>query len=155
MFENCPECGNYVEVIKDAGKVSYLPASPLPETLTKYNVPFLCTTCGNLNFPLKAIRSVVFLFPVDELGNPEKIGNVVIPEVIRSNKDSEYGVVLTVGKYQYNSKGLKFPVEIVDGDLVVYDRNTYSMHYMKGTDGKVKRLRWCYYIDILALVRGY
>ena len=153
MFENCPECGNYVEPIKGDAGVKYFPAVPLPPAFVKYKVPFACSLCGNIKIDFRAITNKLFFYPVPELGNPEKIGNIIIPESIRENKDNEWAVILTAGREAQTRKGRRFPMECYDGDLILYDKNIPTSYFTKGSDGKVYRLKWCCYVDILAIVK--
>lgn len=158
MTGNCPECNSQVDIVKDAdwesnGIINYFPVTPLPGPLVKYKVPFMCTKCGSLNFPYQALRDIIFLYPVPELGNPEKIGHIVIPESIRNVKESEYAIVLSAGKEYIAKKGKRFSVEVVAGDLVIYDKQVPWVQFVKGSDGKQKRTRFCSYADILAIIK--
>ena len=83
--------------------------------------PFIDKT-GNILFPYKAIRDVVFVLPCK---TPEQLGFLILPETYRENYRNEYGIVLSIGPGAYIKKFKKYVQTIVKaGDLVVYDPAT-------------------------------
>lgn len=93
----------------------------IKEVVIKFNIPFVCPICNQIDFKYQAIKDRVFVWS-EKL--PEKVGGIIIPEILREVflGESGYGVVLSCGKGYYDKKGIFHSVDIKVGDIVVYDK---------------------------------
>ena len=100
-----------------------------------HKIPFVCQVCGVFQFKYQAIRDIVFIWP---LPSAEKIGNIVLPEICRT--ETEFGVVLSVGRGVHDKKGRFHPVTFEVGDLVAYDKDVPWRTTLYGSTGIKKFL---------------
>ena len=149
-LDTCPSCNAivnvYEKVVGTKTIFEYIPIKEPPKSLSLFKVPFCCVTCGNLFFPLQAVRDIVFLYPKPK---QEKIGSIIIPEAFRT--EEEEAVVLSFGKGYYKKKTF-IPIELELGDIVKYDKNIPWVHYVRASDGIKHRVKYCSYEDILSIV---
>ena len=105
-------------------------------------IPFHCDICGVLEFPLRAIRDILFVWP-DPL--PKFIGNekiIEIPLQFREFYKNEFGYVLSIGPGYYDNKHfIHTDRNIVPGSRIVYDKTipwTWEVQDSKGISHVVK-----------------
>lgn len=150
---NCTECG--VEVEETSGNEDkkfhiYVPVNRKLSAI-EHNIPFCCKTCGAIKFPYQAVRDVVFIWSPD----PEKIGNIWVPEIDAERHRTAYGIILSVGDYSYTSKGVKVRDNsglLYTGREVIYDKFTPWKMEVEGADGKKHEVRMCGKKDLRAVV---
>lgn len=135
---NCPNCGSEEVVIK------------FREKLKKYEVPFLCKTCGDLKFPWKALKGIVFIWP--EI-IPEKQGSIYIPDRIKSIFKRSRGIVMSSGKGCIDKRTGRFVQSGLNaGDVVLYDNTIPWQIDVEATDGKKYTIDMCSILDISCCV---
>ena len=143
----CGKCG--VEVKFRGNKVE---VSDDKFNARKKKIPFHCRVCGALQFPVKAIRDVVFLWP-DPLPihvNPDS--KLIIPDVFRKYYKNDFGYVLSAGPgYQKDGECFRAS-ELKAGDRVVYDKSTPWKHPIEDQEGKVHQIRMMGARDVKAIL---
>ena len=61
----------------------------------RYDIPFVCSQCGQIDFKYRALKHLVFIFPEPM---EQKIGSIYVPDKVWDNYQFEYGIVLSAGK---------------------------------------------------------
>jgi len=138
---NCNTCGLDSEKVK----------SQIKGNVNKYNVPFVCPACGGVNFPLQAVRDIVFIYPLYVRRSRSLI---IIPDSVQSNIERDCGMVLTVGPGYLRNGKIFIKPEIEVGDIVVYDKGIPWRYDVEGTDNKSYRIPYMGYQDIKGVSRG-
>ena len=127
----CEKCGS----VKDTSKV-----------VEKFNIPFKCSVCGSIDFPLRAINGVVCVWSEPQ---PEKIGSIWIPQILNQPFTSCIGVVLSSGKGVTDKKTRKFvKSELETGDMIFRDRDTPWAMRIPAPDGKEYEVPFMNLLDI-------
>lgn len=149
----CPECGSTVDIVRDAdfetnGLSHYFPNKKLVQVVTQYKIPFVCSTCSGLKFPLKALKDIVFIWPEVIL---EKQGLIIIPERDRHNFKNSIGIVLSSGKGCKNIRTGQFVIsDLVPSDVVMYDQTIPWQYDVLDTDDKMYTVDIANIHDIMA-----
>lgn len=116
--------------------------NPLSRDITgRYNMPFYCKECRQMNFNYIPLRNLVFIWPSVP---PESIAGIIIPENVRYAWRDEYGIVLAIGKGYWTKKGKFIQSKLKVGDIVIYDKDVpwktivdgYEVKYMGTNDIK-------------------
>jgi len=131
----CPNCSTEVRVVNSPGEGSdtehLVPVDP--DCLgARYENPFHCIVCGGIQFPIRPLRDLTYLWsdPV-----PEKVGSIYIPKMAQESLLNEFGLVLAVGPGYYDKKGKYHPTELKPGQRVFYDNTVPWSVYVKTPDG--------------------
>lgn len=76
--------------------------------------------------PIKPLHDRVVVRPLtdEEAGNVSKSG-IIIPDTAKEEKP-EQGVIMAVGKGKLNEKGERVPMEVSEGDRVVFSKYGYD-----------------------------
>jgi len=152
----CNECGGHLKIVKDVDWETNNIEHTFPENETiikvieRYKIPFTCSICGSLKFPYKALNGIAFVWPkpIEECQ-----GKVYIPENIRDNFKTSFGVVLSVGKGCINKKTHEFvESQVVPGSVVLYDKSIPWKMMIKASDGKEYSVDLMNILDINATV---
>lgn len=99
--------------------------------------PFFCSKTGLIEFPFRAIRDIVFIYP-DPLPlfvGKEKVIHVA-PEYQKHHL-TEFGYVLTTGPGYYDNKRWIPNDQILIGSRVVYDKTIPWMWDVKDSNGVI------------------
>ena len=148
MTENCPKCGTRATVVKKFGVVHHSADKKLREVLKQYKVPFVCSTCGGIQFRMQALKGVVFLWPEPV---KEKQGRIVIPEMLKELFKTSIGVVLSSGPgCKEKRTGRYVASELLPGDLVFYDKSIPWHMDIAASDGKMYDIPFMNILDIVA-----
>lgn len=152
---NCPSCNIEVSAIGKTTQHYKLIDDKLNSH--KYNIPFYCTMCGAIKFPYRAIRAIVFVWPLYEHATEYFNDNeslILIPEVLKQDELSEYGIILSYGPGVYNMKKSKwmFVTGLKVGMKVAYDNSVPWEIDIIGTDDKWHNVKICDFTDIAAEV---
>jgi co-chaperonin GroES (HSP10) len=142
----CDNCKCEVRVnSSDEGTSSYEPLDTTwRDLIRKYNIPFYCTLCGNLDFKYQATGDKVFVWP--EV-TPDKVGSIYIPVVAK--KTTGYGLVLSVGPGTVSkSKKSYVPTTLKAGERVAYDNSVPWGVELAGSDGKIYFVRIMGELDV-------
>jgi len=134
---DCPKCGGR----KGRGA----------KMIKEHDIPFACPDCKGINFPLQAIKDRVFLFPIDIYKKKLTSTSIIIPDSVKSKKESEYGIVMTIGPGYFMNSGVFFKPEIEVGDRVAFDKGVPWSWDAEGTDGKKHTIKVMGYQDVKAL----
>jgi chaperonin GroES len=117
------------------------------ETLKKYEVPFVCTKCGGLDFPYEALRGITYIWPRPV---PELHGTIYIPEKWRINFKASIGVLLSSGDGVFQKSKNRFVKSwVTPGDVVMYDRSAPWTQEVVGSDGQAHLVDQRNILDIL------
>jgi co-chaperonin GroES (HSP10) len=152
----CPVCGvENVKYNKREG-LRFRPKNTLLDS-TSYGVPFRCSTCRAIQFNVKAVRDIVFLWPIPLSKTFVEGGLIVRTDKSIDAKDemygrSEYGIVLSVGKGYYDNKKFHPTCELKIGSKVIYDSKVPWCMDSLGFDGKMHTVIYCGIRDIQAVV---
>ena len=148
---NCQACGTEVKIM---GKGSTHWYEPVDKHLIAkiYDIPFYCETCGAIKFPRRAIRGVVYIWPLyKELAHKDSC--IIIPESLKKAEYTDIGIILSHGPGFY---GIKAKAEIWTdviglsvGMKVVYDKDVPWGETVKANDGKGYYVRICDVTDIM------
>ncbi len=108
--------------------------------------PFYCPRCGKVDFPIRAMRSIVF---IEQIGKQE-YELLHIPEQYR--EESEFGVVLSSGPGYTDEDGDWVPNTVKVGDIVVYDKGILWDTRVKAADGYSYPVRFMPEVDVKGVV---
>lgn len=121
--------------------------------------PFVCPTSGRVEFPLRAIRDIVFIWPIPL---PETYGMehlLVRPIQFRDVRNelfgrSPFGIVLSVGPGYFDDTDQKFysTGNLKSGDKVLYDSKVPWNTTVRDSQGKEHFIVFCGYGDVWCLV---
>ena len=138
MIERCPQCNEEVIAVSDGGAtLHYETVNPtLDSNKKKYPIPFWCSICGAIKFPLRPLGDKIFLFsdPIET-----HIGVIEIPATYRKEK-RRTGTVVAVGKGYYDDKGRYHKTTLEVGERVSYNFTVPWKMTVKGSDGKDYRV---------------
>jgi hypothetical protein len=154
MNELCSECGSVINLVQDTEANSDQPNRCLSNAeiriiIAEYKIPFICSKCGGINFPYKALGGIVFVWPKPI---PETEGSIYIPDKIRQIFKKHTGVVLSSGKGCPDKKTKVFtPSELTTGDVITYDKNVPWHLDVLGTDDKLYTVDYMNIFDVLTL----
>jgi co-chaperonin GroES (HSP10) len=134
---NCPECGIEVVVGGDdrEGTHYYEPVNKaLALVVHDYKIPFYCTMCNALKFPMKAHNNYVVVWePL-----PDVINGIIIPDDAKKGFRKGLGVILSSGSGVYNKELKRYVPNVTKpGDVVYYDRSVPWVVEAYGVDGKL------------------
>jgi co-chaperonin GroES (HSP10) len=115
----------------------------------KHETPFKCPTCGGIKFPLQPLRSVVYVYP-DIV--PEKIGAIIVPNVVREEMWDGMGIVLAIGKGHYDKDGHFHPTQLKVGQRVRCEKTVPWFYDAEASDGNMHRVKVMSECDIYGLV---
>jgi hypothetical protein len=153
---NCPECSSEVEAIKDAdfeanGLTHYFPVDKkIQDKIKKYEVPFICPKCGGLNFPWKALKGVVMVWPKPI---PEKIGSLYIPDKIKGIFKTSIGLVMSTGKGCKDKRTNRFVAsDLFPGDVLSYDSSIPWQIEVPDSEGNKHTIDMMSILDVTAKV---
>ena len=144
----CSYCNTEIENNK--------PINPLLYAHT-YGIPFFCTFCGAIKFNYRAIRDIVFLWPIPLTRTYVEEGVVERPESSIDSEDEVYGrsnlgIVLSVGPGYYDNKRFHPTNTLERGMKILYDKNVPWRTYVKDNDGKSRMVVFCGFKDIWSIV---
>lgn len=106
----------------------------LKSVVEKFKIPFKCKKCGSIDFPLKAVRDVVYIW---ESVPPTKLGDIIIPDFIQEKFRNTKAVVLSAGPGYYDKAKRKYIAsEVKTGQVVLADQGTPWRMDVKASDGK-------------------
>lgn len=149
---NCIKCGTDVRWTRDSeADIDYFVPTKedLNENLKELQVPFICPDCGGIDFPVRSINHIVYLWPKP---TSDFIGSIFIPEKYREEK--EQAIVLSCGKKFYSKKAKKFlDIEIVPGDFVIYDVTTPWTITIFDRGGMPYEIKYMSYVDLIAIIQ--
>jgi co-chaperonin GroES (HSP10) len=146
-IEVCSTCGNDNQICNDGG-VDVALVSNNALRAANYGIPFYCSECGAIKFPVKPTRDIVYIWP----DIPKtKIGSIWIPDNTKKQYKSVLGRVLAVGP-GYTKNGRFYPTELQVGDRVIFDRTVPHKINMVGSDGNVYSVPYMGEQDIKCLV---
>jgi len=117
--------------------------------IVKYQTPFTCPDCGQIEFPYQPLHNIVFIYP-DPL--PEKMGSFYFPAMYAENHRSKFGIVLAVGKGRYDKQFKWHPTTVRPGDRVVYDKDVPWHMMIEAPDGKGYHVKYMPELDIKGTV---
>lgn len=144
-LKHCSLCGN---VKCELGENGVLVVLDPRLRAGNYDVPFYCTECGAIKFPVKPTRDIVYVWP----DRPkEKIGSIFIPNNQKKQYKSIFGKVLAIGP-GYWKDGKFHPTELKVGDRVIFDNTVPHRVPMEGNDGKIYYIPFMGEQDIMCLV---
>jgi len=146
----CLECNTEVDVISEdeEGTNYYQPCDEIINAI-RFNVPFYCTICGAIKFPWRAIRDIVFIYPLPVEETYREGGLVVIPDTYKEFYKKGQGVILSIGPGYYDDK--KFhPIDpdLKIGELVIYNKDVPWYDVVIGNDKKEHVVVMCGAKDI-------
>lgn len=147
----CTTCG------KDTEAADSIAICAANEYMLGFGCPFICPKCRKYLFPYRAIRDVVFIWPIPL---PEKYidgGNIVRPEVANNPVDemfgrSDHGLVLSCGPGYYDNKRFRPTSNLCAGTKVLYDKLVPWGDHVKGYDGRERFVVMCGYKDLQGVV---
>jgi co-chaperonin GroES (HSP10) len=152
----CPVCGvENIKYNKNEG-IRFRPKNILLDS-TSYGVPFRCSTCRAIQFSIKAVRDVVFLWPIPLPKTFVEGGLIVRTDKSMDVKDemygrSEYGIILSVGPGYYDNKKFHRTCELKVGSKVIYDSKVPWCMDVLGFDNKMHTVIYCGIRDIQAVI---
>lgn len=147
----CKDCGNKVFIVNGKeGTHHYASTNPELDS-SKYSIPFFCDICGSIKFPYRAIRDIVFIWPLVK-ETFQKDGLIEIPEQFKKFYLSDLGIVLSAGPGYYDNKRFHPSEGLRVGMRVIYDKSVLSETYVKGNDGKKYFIKICGYLDVRCVV---
>lgn len=146
VLGNCTLCKTEIEKRTGDKRFKFKPKDPLLDAIT-YDIPFYCTQCGAIKFPLKAIHDFVFIYP---LYKDSTLGSGILSRPPTYVPDlSDYGIVLSYGKGHYNKKGRFMPVTNLQvGMKVIYDKQVPWEMEWDGTDNRPHLIKYMAFPDI-------
>jgi hypothetical protein len=150
----CDECKAEVIVVGETAQHYELVDKRLKAST--YDIPFKCNLCGAIKFSHKAIRGVVFVWPLykyDKRYGPKL--TIVIPENVVQENPSDFGIILSFGKGYYSKKepGKFNPItNLFVGMKVAYDKTVPWGLDVKTSEGVPYYVKYCDYTDIWAEV---
>ena len=105
---------------------------------------------GNLNFPYRAIRDRVLIYPSPL---PETIGEkklVILPNFLKKYYQKGTGILLSVGPGYWDDKGKWHPTsdQMKPGIKVQFDKTVPWKYYLEGLDGREYSVVFCGYQDV-------
>lgn len=124
--------------------------------MNQFNCPFIHK--NKIQFPFKAINDYVFLWPLNmheiEKQQSKKQSIIHIPEQFKKRKNSDFGIILSIGKGYWDKKESIFcPSDgIKPGDIVAYDNTTPWFFDIENHEKKEYIVRVMCYKDIRSLV---
>lgn len=128
---SCTKCG----ATKDTSKV-----------VEEKKIPFKCPECGGIDFPIKAMNGIVFVWQEKQ---PAKIGSIIIPERLNQPFTSHFAVVLSHGKGCKDVKTGKFVhCELEVGDKIWRDKDTPWKMPVEAPDGLEYEVCYMNILDI-------
>jgi len=150
---NCPNCHKEV-VVKGRTTHHY---ELIDERLCARtnDIPFYCPMCGAIKFPYRAIRDIVFIWPLLYYIEEIKSSIILIPDKLKYSEHSNLGIVLSYGPGFYNKKKKNkwTPVTGLSiGMKVCYDKTVPWCDYVLGVDNKNHKVVICSFSDISAEV---
>jgi len=109
---------------------------------------------GNVHFPYRALRSVVFIFPT---APPETLGEkslIALPEEFREYYQDKTGIILSIGPGYYDKKNRWNPADprLKSGTKVFFDNSVPHEIHVLGQDMKPYRVVLCMEVDIFGIV---
>ena len=112
----------------------------------KYQIPFKCPDCGSIDFPIRAMNGIVFVWSKQQ---PKKIGKIIIPDRLNQPFTSHFSVVLSAGKGCKDIKTGKFvPSQLKVGDRVWRDKDTPWRMPVDAPDGHTYDIAYLNILDI-------
>jgi len=120
----------------------------------KQNITPFHSEKGELRFPYRSLRDLVFVWPDPP---PEKLGEeqlIVLPEHLQKQYHDGVGMILSIGLGYMNDKGEYYPTpsELRPGVKVLFDIGVPWGEYVKGQDGKKHYVVLCGVADIFGVV---
>jgi hypothetical protein len=129
---SCEVCGSEIDTSKQ---------------VEKYKIPFKCSKCGSIDFPLRALNGIVFVWSEP---CPDKKGSVYLPNQVKNSFTTNIAVVLSSGPGVTEARTKKFiRSELKTGDLVYRDRDTPWFMDIEAQDGKKYSVPYVNLLDIM------
>lgn len=160
----CEGCGAEVAVQGDdrEGTMHYEPveARVRADKGNGVRIPFACQLCGAIDFMLKAVRDVVFLYPIPKTESVAS-GLIILPDMdfVGGNTQERFtspiGYILTAGEGCVNAKTGRYDDTkgvLAPGDKVIYHKQVPWEIDLPGQDGRMHRVVYCGFRDIWARV---
>lgn len=147
----CVTCGKDTEAVDS---IEILAANMY---MLGFGCPFVCPDCNKFVFGPRAIRDIVFVWPIPFSEVYIEGGNIVRPAIANNPVDelygrSDYGIVLSCGPGYYDNKRFNPTSNLQKGTRVLYDKFVPWYDYFKGYNGKPKFVVICGYKDIQGIV---
>ncbi len=152
MLEKCKQCGR-----KITKKLMSHTIDSLVKAMEDVECPFFCKTCRRIIFPYRAIRDIVFLWPISLPDTYVLDGVIARPDSAKDRRDelhgrTDYAVVLSCGPGYSDNKGFH-PNEILEpGTLVLCDKLVPWMFDATTPYGKEELIVFCGFGDIKGAV---
>ena len=150
---NCKSCGTKVEV-KGGKSTQYY--EPVDKRLiaSTYSIPFYCKLCGAIKFQYRAIRGVVFIWPLYKYDKrfENKRSKIIIPESVKRSELSDIGIILSIGPGFHDKKRKDRWREVTGlsvGMKVVYDSTVPWTLDACDDNGKEHLVKICDFTDVL------
>jgi len=150
----CTSCGTEIEIVEEKTSFRYTPVDKQADS-NKYNIPFFCTLCRAIKFPYRAIRDIVFIWPLLYYVENVKSDILVIPDTLKYSEHSDYGIILSHGPGYYDKKNKdkwKPVTGLSVGMKVLYDKSVPWSDRVIGSDGKEYPVVICSAADVSAEV---
>lgn len=130
---SCEICGSEIDTSKK---------------VEKYKIPFKCSKCGSIDFPLRAMNGIVFVWPEP---CPEKKGSIILPNIVKNSFTSNIAVVLSSGPGVVDKRTQAYvKSELNVGDLVLRDKDTPWFMEVAAKDGTKYTVPYMNILDISA-----
>lgn len=152
MTTYCRECGALVNVVQQSENVFVYELVDKLLIAKSQNIPFFCTLCGAIKFPIRAVRDIVFLLPSPYPETYKEGGQIEIPSEYREHHQSAFGIILSVGPGYWDKKRFHPTHDLKVGMKVVYDKTTPWPFDILGSDMKKHCVRCMGFRDVKAIV---
>jgi len=121
------------------------------EKVKQYGVPFKCSACGMLTFPIQAVNGVIMVWPKPV---PETHGLIHIPENLRPTFKDTVCMVMSTGGGCIEQRTKKFvKTKVAPGDILSYDKNVPWQLEVADSSGKKHTVDMMNVLDVLATIK--
>jgi hypothetical protein len=126
-------------------------------SMLKHGCPFVCPECKEVRFNRKAIRDLVFIWPIPLPKFYIEGGVIARPETARNVEDemygrSDYGLVLSVGPGYWGDKKFHPTSDLSVGTKVAYDHFVPWGDFAPNVKGKESFIVICGFGDVKGIV---
>ena len=141
----CVICKNEVEKRENSKQFHLKPVrTELDSTI--HNIPFYCPVCGAIKSPLKALRDLVFIYP---LYKSSILGEGLLARPTTYEPElSDYGVILSFGPGYYRKSKFVPVKDLQIGMHVVYDKTVPWEVKWTGTDKQEHPIKYMTFLDV-------
>lgn len=152
-MSTCKACSEFISNIVNVLDVAGM------EGMIDLNCPYICPKCKRFCCNRRAIRDIVFIWPIPLPEYYIEGGLIARPETARNVEDelygrSDYGLVLSVGPGYWDDKKFHSTCDLKVGMKVNYDKFVPWADFAPGYNGKEHFVVVCGFGDVKGIIEA-